>query len=452
MRVRVYEPGSSFPAPLAQPEIYVVGYGETRPGYGYDIVAFKALSDGTFIWRPPAQSEEGPFVGVYDHLTLDDLPVDASVHINGDLYVTGTTQTFDAGTDIITLRFRGETIAGSPPLYGGDVTAAARYYAYTTGDDAPRDLELAQSGEVLRGDQSEYTDTTPEIFVVGSTDNGGKRGEDWLVLGYDSDLYSAANPFGPIWLQFYYNGTDPDDPMSDPVVSGGRDVAVSASFGHKTNRLYVTGFSDGDGTGADIVTIAYHPATGQPGWMGGGPAGGVVRFDGANGPDLGAKVVADGEAVSQRAFIYVTGRSLQSRGDYNVATIAYRSGWAGNAGQQAWHNDYNRADIDMDDIPYDMFLRGTGVYIAASSDNGTGKDMRTLRLDAATGGNNDPFWEISYPQIADVQHHVPMALTFIDNPLEPDYPFVVTVGRSTAGVSPQLLRTVQYEQCPGSCP
>jgi hypothetical protein len=155
-------------------------------------------------------------------------------------------------------------------------------------------------------------DASGNVYVTGSS-RGSGTSTDIVTIKYDSTGFQE-------WVARYNN---PDTSGSD----GGYGVKVDGA-----GNIYVTGQSQGLGTGTDFVTIKYSPDSTQQ-W--------VVRYNGpANGLDrpsdeVGGKCIA----IDQYANIYVAGisRSTTTYNDY--ITIMYDS-----SGVEQWVVGYNGYD------------------------------------------------------------------------------------------------------------
>ena len=135
--------------------------------------------------------------------------------------------------------------------------------------------------------------------------------------------------------------------------SSGTDQAnaiVVDNFGN----VYVTGYSTGSGTNWDYATIKYDSAGVQQ-W--------VKRYNGpGNFFDIAYAIAAD-----DLGYIYVTGGSYGSSGNYDYLTIKYSS-----SGDTVWTRRYNGPRNALDQA-YAIVLDDTGnVYITGESEGSTG--------------------------------------------------------------------------------
>jgi len=143
-----------------------------------------------------------------------------------------------------------------------------------------------------------------------------------------------------------------------------------------SGNVYVTGWSDGTGTGTDYATIKYYP-NGDTTW--------VRRYNGpANGTDYAMAI-----ALDDSGFVYVTGYS-DSTGTYqDYATIKYDS-----SGNELWVRRYDNG-VTGTDMSYAIAIDGSNnVYVTGMSGGGgaTGLDYATIKYYS----NGDTAWVMRY--------------------------------------------------------
>ena len=158
-----------------------------------------------------------------------------------------------------------------------------------------------------------------------------------------------------------------DGPGIGPANDWDRGEAIAIdSFGN----IYVTGYSYGNGTRKDYVTIKYD-SVGNELW--------VARY---NGPRNRWEEALD-ISIDSSGDIYVTGRS---EGDY--VTIKYNSD-----GNEIWVAKYNGPDNKVDDV-YAMVLDSYGnVYVTGySCCEGGGSDFATV----AYNSSGTELWKARY--------------------------------------------------------
>jgi hypothetical protein len=119
----------------------------------------------------------------------------------------------------------------------------------------------------------------------------------------------------------------------------GNDVAKSIALDRSTGNVYVTGQSQGAGTGLDYATVAYD-SRGNQLW--------TARYDGpASGDDIPNAIAVD----SNTGNVYVTGQSQRAGTGTDYATVAYDS-----SGNQLW---------------VARFENGAGLAIAVDTNRGS---------------------------------------------------------------------------------
>jgi DNA-binding beta-propeller fold protein YncE len=340
--VQRYGANSSQPAALAvSPDgstVFVTGtsYTGTATGYDYATVAYNAAT-GAQLWaarydgpnhnsdaaRSVAVSPDGRTVFVtgasyvdeynfsqyatvaYDAATGAQLWVtragsgDGAVSVavnprNGTVYVTGSLFFFKDPWD------RYDTIAYNAAT-GALLWEAA--YGGTSGiTDDPTSMTVGPYGTV---------------YVTGSTTTRkGSQSANYLTL-----VYNASGTL--VWAA-HYNGP-----------AHGADTAAAVAVTPNGQTVYVTGSSQGNGTGADYATIAYDTHTGAQLW--------VQRYNGpGNGTDAATSMAVSRDGTK----VYVTGESLGPSGSYDYATVAYDAA----TGAQLWVQRYNGPG-NSDDVP-----------------------------------------------------------------------------------------------------
>jgi len=365
--------------------VYVTGasWGGTSK---YDIVTIKYNSSGVQLW---VRSYNGPADSV-------DRPAAIAVDALGNVYVTGYTTVYFAGTtgtsgmrtDYVTIKYSSDGTQLWTALYDGPV----HYFDY---------------GKALA------VDNIGNVYVTGQSWQGG-TGYDYVTIKYDESGSVA-------WLRGYnYNGNY--DYGTNVLVDNSGNVYVTGNSMKQNNNVsqdYATlkynsaGVQqwvqryDGSGSGLDhaaamtldrwgnvivtgdswggsvydIATVKYSPS-GSVLW--------IQRYAGS--------ANASGIAADQLGNIYVAGRrTIAGNDDY--LTLQYNS-----AGIQQWVRTYN-GPANSTDIARSIALDGSAsVYVTGESSGGvapgTGYDFATVKYSSSgiqqwvqrynsSGGNYD---------------------------------------------------------------
>jgi WD40 repeat protein len=247
------------------------------------------------------------------------------------------------------------------------------------------------------------------VYVTGGS-NGTSSGEDYATVAYDAA--SGAQ----LWASRYNgpgNGADQ-----------ARDVAVSPDG----KTVFVTGASNGGGSGPDYATVAYDAATGTELWASrySGPG---RRRDGA----YSLAVSPDGTTV------FVTGGSEGITSGSDFATVAYNAA----TGARRWVGRYN-GPANRDDIASAVAVSpdGHSVFVTGTSTGGSsGLDYATVAYNAATGARR---WVSRYTGPGDRRD---MAAAVA---VSPGGHSVFVTGTSTGAASGKDYATVAYNAATGS--
>ena len=303
-------PGSSYDLARALAvdktgNVYVTGWSTgNRTKADYATIAYD--SEGNELW-----------VARYDGLIgNDDNAYDIDADYSGAVYVTGRSYGTDTGADYATIKYDSR----------GNRLWIARYDGPVSGQDSAQAILVGDWGN---------------INVTGWSEGNG-TGSDYITIRYDSD--------GNEQWEARYNG-----PVS------GEDKAYAICRDSWSN-IYVTGSSEGDGTGLDFITVKYDPS-GHELW--------AERYDGpANGDDRARSVILDG-----RGNVYVTGWSQGKGTGYDYATVKYSAD-----GNQLWVTRYSGSS-NADDKTYAVTVDSLGNpwVTGRSIGNNTSYDYTTVR-------------------------------------------------------------------------
>ncbi|KPJ66091.1 MAG: hypothetical protein AMJ43_09165 [Coxiella sp. DG_40] len=295
--------------------LYVAG-GGIGIGWDDDYVTMKYDPNGIVLW---VARYDGP-VSETDSviaLTLDGL---------GNIYVTGSSDGNGTDCDYATVKYGPDS---NEPLW------VARYNG--TGNYGDHAVDIV-------------VDSLGNAYITGLSEGAGTE-LDFVTIKYDVNGNEA-------WVAVY------DGPSYDE----GRAIALDSN-----GYIYVTGYSRGQGTSDDYLTIKYGPDSNEPIW--------TARYDGpASGPDEACAM-----AIDPNDNIYVTGFSRSHSNGYDYATLKY----APDSNQPVWVARYNGPGNDFD-IPEDITVDGHGnIYVTGSSEGiGTKDDWATVKYDP----NGNELW------------------------------------------------------------
>jgi len=300
----------------------------------------------------------------------------------GNIYVTGESEGKNTGNDVVTIKYNTE----------GDTLWVRRFNGPVNGDDWGAFLAIDESGNV---------------YVAGGSE-GEETGADYLVMKY-------GPPGEVMWKRRYDGSGSSTDKASALTVDGsgnayltgesegegsGLDYATlkydkdgevvwirkynGAENGHDRARaltldsygnVYVTGYSYGGASRSDYLTLKYN-GSGDLLWE--------KRFDGSNNSlDRPCAIAVDGSGD-----VYVTGFSYRRETDHDFLTIRYSS-----SGKLLWERRYNGTANGMD-RGNALALDGWGnVCVAGQSEGiGTGCDFLTIKYNPS----GDTLWMRRY--------------------------------------------------------
>jgi len=230
--------------------IYVTGF---SGGAGDDYATIKYAPDGTQIWV--RRYNNGG-----DDLAYAIAVDDSGVYVTGESDGSGTgkdcaTIKYDLnGTELWVTRYNGPAngddygwdiaVDGSGNAYVAGVSWNGTDYDYFIIKYAPDGTPIWEQRYIGPGDNIYFTpalavDASGNIYVTGGSPGIG--GNDYVTIKYASDG-------NKIWEQRYNGPANGDDFASDIAVND-------------CGNVYVTGCSDGVGTGKDYVTIKYSQLT-----------------------------------------------------------------------------------------------------------------------------------------------------------------------------------------------
>jgi hypothetical protein len=388
--------------------VYVAGW-VTRSGTAIDIATVKYNTDGAQLWAK-FYTSAGPHT---------DKPTAIAIDSAYNVYVAGST-TGANGLDYLLIKYKKD---------GSDTAWVRTYNGPGNGDDNATALAVNDSGNVYvtgwslgAGTGLDYA--TIKYDAAGSQkwvqrySGAGAKTDSALAIALRgfTDLYVTGASFDTTYdyTTIKYNAATGDTVWTAVYKGPGADIARAVLFNGASN-VYVTGSSQGVGTGNDIVTLHYSGATG---------AGiDTAVYNGpANGDDDAYDMAFNKTTSPSR--LYITGKSLNLGSFNDFVTLKYSLGlsldwvstfngsandddaavkiagatnpWVvgptasagvgldygiveynGNSGNQLQSALYNNGSANLDEIPADVaipnigagvFVTGTGRNIDKSSD------------------------------------------------------------------------------------
>jgi uncharacterized delta-60 repeat protein len=257
----------------------------------------------------------------------DDDALAVAVDSWGSVYVTGWSEGIDTAKDYVTIKYDSSGTRLWADRYNGP------------GNDYDRAVAIA-------------VDNLDNVYVTGSS----KRAEgdlDYATIKYD--------PNGSrLWVK-RYNGS-----------AGGHESAWAIDTDSLGN-VYVTGWSEGAGTGKDFATIKYDP-NGIQLW--------AVRYDN---PDWNLDDEAQAMAIDAMGNIYVTGSSNEDSFTDHYTTIKYDPN-----GNEIWVTGYSYTDDEAKAIAIDSL---GNICVTGNSNGSNGRpDYATVKYDP----NGNELWVVRY--------------------------------------------------------
>jgi uncharacterized delta-60 repeat protein len=344
--------------------IYVTGFSDGS-GTGADYTTIKYSPD----------SNEPVWVGRYNNGSDGAFAI--AVDSNDNIYVTGSSDGSGTSSDYATIKYSPDS---NQPIW------VARYDG--PGNNVDQAFAIA-------------VDSNDNIYVTGYSDGSATEG-DYATIKYSPDSNQ------PVWVA-RYNGP----------AYWSFAIAVDSN-----DNIYVTGSSDGSGTGADYTTIKYSPDSNQPVW--------VARY---NGPGNWYDDAYD-IAIDSNDNIYVTGQSWGSDTEYDFATIKYSPDsnqpvWVARHNGQGGLESETTISVDSQD----------NIYVTGYSD--ASETTHTIKY---SPDSNLPVWVAIYNGPSNEQHWAEaIAVDSNDNIYVTGLSFgsVISTGYGTIKYSPDYTCTQQ---------
>jgi len=365
----------------ANGNVYVTGW--SRPVDGAeDYATIKYDSLGNELW---VARYDGPASG-YDRAR------DLAVDVNGNVYVAGNSDGICTYEDCTTIKYDSS---------GNEVWVARFDRSYHTNDWSSA-LAMDQAGNVYVTGYSPGVGTCPDYVTLkydplgnqlwSAVYNSPMNRSDVasaLALDVDGNVYITGDSYIGVRTYRDYATVKHDslgNQLWEALYDGpaGETDDAQALVIDASGNAYVTGYSEGVGTGLDYATIKYD-SLGNQLW--------VARYDGpASGNDWAYAIATDANG-----YIYVTGPSRGVDTDNDCATVKYDS-----LGNELWVARYNGPASGSDWVGA-IAIDGRGdIYITGNSDGvGTDKDYITIKYDSL--GNE--LWVARYDGPASGRDH-----------------------------------------------
>ena len=344
--------------------VIVTGSSETTRMFDADYVTIMYSDTGVPLWT---NRYTGPVTGG------NDVPRAIAVDANGDVFVTGASQSRNnpVEDDYATIKYSGATgtvlwikrsargstshatgiavdnsgnvvVTGTAHRMGNSWSIITSKHSGATGVELfTKEFSLGNllTYKANNARPKVALDSSGNVIVTGSLLIPGSGDSDYATIKY-SGLTGAQ-----VWSQFY-------DGSAFGATTYRDDVATAIAVGTNGN-VFVTGYSAGSDTTNDFLTIAYFGTTGTPLW--------TNRYNGsANGNDDATAIALDG-----RNNVCVTGYSAGSGSANDFVTIAYAT-----TGISLWTNRYN-GPASGDDAALAMAANSSGNVFVTGLSAGT---------------------------------------------------------------------------------
>jgi len=319
----------------AQGNVYINGHSPSSSDwFSQDFATVAYSSSGEPLW-----TNRYGLAGV-------DEPADIAVGANGNVYVVGRcSEVMEFGNeyDYATVAYTSSGVPIWTNRFGGNGPGST--------DDEARAVAV---------------DTNGNIYVTGSSMLSSNTRSDFVTIAYSSIGL-------PLWTNLYNGPADGED--SAEAIAVGVD-----------NKIFVTGRSEGIGTGFDYVTIAYD-SSGLPLW--------TNRYDG---DEQGISTdEATAIAVDGNGSVYVTGSAGDPTLFGDLVTISYAG-----SGLAQWTNAFGGNGSGKAITVDETHKR---VLVAGYSDADGGDDYITIAYSLA----GIPLWTNRYNGPGN-GHDIPEAL------------------------------------------
>ncbi len=235
--------------------IYVTGGSYDNTSGSFDYATLKLDASGNFVWQKRFDGQDN----------LDDIPSAIGIDYQGNVYVTGGSQSQANAWDYLTIKY--------------DYTGMEQWsvsYDYAQKDDFASEIQVEQG--------------SGQLTIVGGSASSATAW-DFAVLQYDSDGNWQATEREASGIGTF------DKPM--------------AFYQDNAGNMYITGSKSGNGTDFDILTIKLNAHL-QLKW--------TKTFNGHNMEDGAYDVIAD-----PQGNVYVAGYTQKSNLGMNFLILKYDS-------------------------------------------------------------------------------------------------------------------------------
>jgi hypothetical protein len=303
--------------------LYAAGGGVGAQPWTDNWKIIKYEPNGSVVWTA---TYDGPADGS-DRDRLSNATLDTF----GNFYVTGYSIGIGTSGDYTTIKYAPDS---NEPLW------IARYNGLANDEDYVKDIAV---------------DSLGNVYVTGESEVDGAE-RDCVTVKYDANG-------NEVWVAIY-GGSSYDE---------GTAIALDSN-----DNIYVTGFTAGEWTDNDYLTIKYAPDSNEAIW--------VARYDGPPGNRTDEAIAI---AIDENNNIYVTGPSIDVGKGYDYVTVKYTP----DSNQPVWVARYNGPGNDFD-IPYAMTLDRNGNICVTGRSTGSGADYdwATVKYDP----NGDEIWVARY--------------------------------------------------------
>ncbi len=347
----------------ADPQGNILVCGQTvTTGSNYDICIIKYSPSGTQLWTAVYNGTSNSY----------DEPAGLAVDNSGNVYVTG--KTLGGGNyDAVTVKYNSAGVLqwvqtwggagnsedeassvfadnlGNVYITGNTVTSGQGYNYITVKYNSAGVLQWAKqyNNPVNSGDYASFIAGDANNVYVTGTSVGAGTGSDFLTIKYNSNGDS-------LWTARYSGTTSINEiPYGFAVDAGG--------------NVYVTGMTQGSGSGIDYMTIKYN-------------TNGVVQWQSRYTAPGNTQDIPEGLTIDGSGNVYVTGRTRVNSSYNDFGTVKYNS-----SGAQQWVAIYDNIPVSRDDYGYDIAVDAAGnVYVTGNSQaDGSDRDALTIKYNSS---------------------------------------------------------------------